>query len=387
MKKYLFFTLILFLLAGSVFAWPSFEITSKSSPDVYFLEGESSCSASLVFIRAAAYDISEIYSAGFRIKDKTNSDVGGTIMNRVGTISIDVGGVPVSFDLYEGYTTPTGLEGGTHTVDVYATDKLYAIAINKLGHITTIPNVCPFTVAGEGQIEWTVPPSEANPGDDILLGAILYNADNSPVAGEMLTFYDVTADNFEIGGGTTDSNGYAETTYHIPVYGVPGPHSLQARYAGNPGIGVLPTQSDYLTLTIIGKTWICEESSSGVTGVTICIHPDFCFVPAKQTQLSLVVSPNPQRAGLCISLDAHLGDISNNPIVGQTIVFKDGNVFVGADQTDEAGNVPGWYCIPLDAALGTHTIKAIFAGSNENECNENQFLSSQAFFNLLVTSP
>ena len=187
---------------------------------------------------------------------------------------------------------------------------------------------------GPSQLPTTLTVTNATgaPGQTVSLTARLKRASEGAfLSGKTLTF---KIDGVVVGTAVTHSSGQATLTYTLPATTTPGSHPLTASFAGD---------SAY-------------NPSTG-TGTLTALKAD--------TTLTLTLTNATGAHGQTVSLTARLKRTSDGAFLsGKTLSFSvDGNA-VGMAVTHSSGQATLTYLIPATMTIGSHVLKASFAGDS-----------------------
>lgn len=235
-----------------------------------------------------------------------------------GSATTDANGLAETY-----YTIPAGTPTGSIAVQAgFSGDSLYA-GCTKTGTATVTAGTA-TSMSGNS-------PSGAI-GFRVSLYAYLFQTlPASPkvmVQGKTVDFY---VDGVKIGSGLTDANGYALYSWQVPVGTAAGAHSLVSKFVGDTVYGAASRTGAVTTSGLFGAN-VSMGSRQGVRGLPVKLY-----------------------AYLWKSLDGAM-------LAGRTLTFQVDGVDVGTGATDANGYATCTYDVPFGATLGSHPVKATYAG-------------------------
>ncbi len=228
-----------------------------------------------------------------------------------GTANTNASGVAT-----RGFTIPTSLSTGNHTITVtFAGDTSYN-AGSGTGTLTAKANTTLTVTNTTGAL-----------GQTVTLKALLKRAtDGALITGRSVIF---KIDGAAVGSATTDSTGTASYSYHIVTLTVAN-HTIAASYAGE---ALLNASIGSGTLTVSkAATHLAVTNVTGAVGATV--------------NLTATLTRTTDNAG----------------VSGRTLTFTVNGVSAGTAATNASGVATRSFVIPGTAAAGSETISVAFAG-------------------------
>ncbi|NUL83436.1 MAG: Ig-like domain repeat protein [Armatimonadetes bacterium] len=226
-------------------------------------------------------------------------------------------------------------ESGFASVPFYATEGMgigpKPIEVVYLGDAFTLPSTGHGTLNNNrAPVSIEVQSAIASAGQNVGLIARLRRAtDNIVLNNRLLEFY---LDGQLVGTATTNANGFASVTAHIPPETASGQQTIEVRFAGDHAY----------------------QPGAGQGVLTI------------RQRAILTAEPALMRLGGETTLRATLRSATDDqPIEGGRIYFTVGDFGFDPVETDENGVAEVTFVVPLDAELGPTFVYAQFEGSNE----------------------
>lgn len=264
-----------------------------------------------------------IYSYLQRSSDSGNL-VGRTVSYKFNGVAAGSGVTDVNGLSEVQYIIPASTPTGTVAVQAdFAGDSLYAASTKS--STTTVNAGTATSMSGL--------PATAG-GIGLRVRFYIYLFQTLPVSPKVMVSaktVDFYVDGTKVGSSVTDTNGYAQYSWQIPTGTTVGSHTVLAKFVGDTSYGAA-SRTGTLTTSALFGTNVSMGSKQGVRGLPVKLY-----------------------GYLWKSLDGTM-------LSGRTLTFQVDGATVGTGTTDTNGLATFNYTVPTGAALGTHAVKALFAG-------------------------
>ncbi len=372
MRKFFFYTILIFVSLifcfsfNACYAMPTFEVVPPGGtayPSVANVKVYKY--SNFIVITADVTDVSGVYSSVANIEVPNSSPV--QYMNDVysidGTMSDDgshrdgAAGDGTFGLIIDVSNTSVWDPNATYWVDISATDNLLNNSMQESSG-TDYNHITSFVISNAAQtqiINFTASPLPITQGSTINLSAALKYTNGPVIAGQTITFTDITnpGSPITIGTATTDSLGVARAYYYI-TFSATGNITIQAKYNGDAQIETLPSQSQIGPFNVTGCGVL---ATSGSMLLCVQIPP-----PSNPTTINtFTLSSSSISVGTAVTLTATL----SSAVAGEPITFRDNDSATLINSTPVTTNSSGTATYTYTPSFsGTHTLEAVYQGDN-----------------------